>query len=64
MSAVILAIICVIKYLLRMPTAPQTKPENFQLATASSKCVKLSYGDVLYTNGPLDELIYQVTLRW
>jgi len=47
-----------------MITAPQTAPENFQLAAASSKCVKLTYNNVSYPNGPLDGLIYQVTLRW
>jgi len=45
-------------------TAPETAPENFQLTAASSECVKLSYEDVSYPNGPPDGLIYQVTLRW
>jgi len=44
-------------------SAPQIAPENFQLTAASSKCVKLTYNNVSYPNGPLDGLIYQVTIR-
>jgi len=47
--------------ILFVPTAPQTAPENFQLTAASSECVKLTYNNVSYPNGPLDGLIYQVT---
>jgi len=42
-------------------TAPQAGPRNFQVTAASSKCVKLTYNNVSYPNGPLDGLIYQVT---
>jgi len=49
--------------ILFVPTAPQTAPEDFQLTAASSECVKLTYNNVSYPNGPPNGLIYQVTLR-